>query len=67
MCGPDVLSLGEITADFLSFLFCDRGKIMKQVDSKMEGIERLNHGGQVGWTAQGEIPDQKIRTFWLAH
>lgn len=47
MCGPDVLSLGGITANFLSLLFCGKRRMIKQVDSKMEGIEMLEAGGQV--------------------
>lgn len=47
MCTPDVLLLEGITADFLCLLFCDKGRTIKQVDSKMGGIERLQAGGQV--------------------
>ena len=59
MCGPDVFLLGGITADFLPLLFCGKERIIKQVDSQMEGIERLEAGGQVA--GQFEM-DYLIRT-----
>lgn len=49
-CGPDVLSLGGITADYLSLLFCGKERMAKQVDSQMEGMELLDAGVNLRWT-----------------